>query len=51
MGLEFGGARGDVGEFDGISDHSHQGPWKSPSNVKDQVRLSGDVEIRDKDWE
>ena len=51
MGLGFGGAQGDVGEFGGTSDHSHRGPQKSPSNVKDQVRLSGDVEIRNKDWE
>ena len=51
MGLGFGGAQGEAGEFGGTSDHSHWGPQKSPSNVKDQVHLSGDVEIRDKDWE
>ena len=51
MGLRFGGAWEDVGEFGGISDCPHRGPRKSPSNVKDQVRLSGDVEVCDKDWE
>ena len=50
-GTEVWKSPGEVGEFGRTSDHSHRGPRKSPSNVKDQVRLSGDVEIRDKDWE
>ena len=49
MGLGFGGAWGDVGGLGGRLDHPHWGPQKSPSNVKDQVCLLGEVAIHDED--
>ena len=49
MGLGFGGALGDVGELGRRLDHLHWGPQKSPSNIKDQVTLSGEDAICDED--
>ena len=42
-GLEEPG--GDMGGLGGRLDHPHWGPRKSPSNVKDQVCLSGEAAI------
>ena len=49
MGLGF---RGALGGMDGLGrrlDCPHQGPQKSPSNVKDQVHLLGEVAMCDED--
>ena len=51
MGLGFGEAQGDVGGLGRRIDHPQLGPQKSPSNIKDQVRLSDNVTICNKDWE